>query len=88
MDEREHRRDEPDEPIEDYENDADEVRASLEREAGLTAFGGPAFGRIFDNPDDDGLLAIGEEFDSRHNNSRGEGVASDAPVSSSAAPHS
>lgn len=61
MDEREHRRDEPDEPVEDYENDADEVQASLEREAGLTAFGGPAFGRIFDNPDDDG------GFDAQHN---------------------
>jgi hypothetical protein len=61
MDERHRGREQPDEPVEDYENDADDVRESLEREAGLTAFGGPAFGRIFENPDDDG------GFDARHN---------------------
>ncbi|WP_348787729.1 hypothetical protein [Leifsonia sp. NPDC080035] len=61
MDERERGREEPDETEDEYENDTDEVRESLEREAGLTAFGGPAFGRIFDNPDDDG------GFDAQHN---------------------
>ncbi|WP_158864106.1 hypothetical protein [Leifsonia sp. AG29] len=58
---REHEGEEPDDALEEYENDADEQRASLEREAGLTAFGGPAFGRIFGNPPDD------SGFDAQHN---------------------
>jgi hypothetical protein len=58
---RERNSEEPDDTLEDYENDADEQRASLEREAGLTAFGGPAFGRIFGNPPDD------SGYDAQHN---------------------
>ncbi|MEY9953619.1 hypothetical protein [Leifsonia sp. EB34] len=60
-----HERDseEPDAPYEDYENDDDERRASLEREAGLTSFGGPAFGPLFGkSPGDEG-----ETFDAEHN---------------------
>ncbi|MEY9850553.1 hypothetical protein ABH923_000231 [Leifsonia sp. EB41] len=52
----------PDDAVEEYENDADERRASLEREAGLTSFGGPAFGPLFPKGDDDG-----EVFDAEHN---------------------
>lgn len=54
---------EPDEAVEDYENDDDELRVSLEREAGLTSFGGPAFGPLFGRPDGDD----GEIFDAQHN---------------------
>lgn len=54
---------EADEPVEEYENDDDELRASLEREAGLTSFGGPAFGPLFGRPDGDD----GEIFDAQHN---------------------
>ncbi len=54
---------EPDGPVEDYENDDDELRESLEREAGLTSFGGPAFGPLFRRPDGDD----GEIFDAQHN---------------------
>lgn len=54
---------EADEPVEDYENDDDELRESLEREAGLTSFGGPAFGPLFGRPDGDD----GEIFDAQHN---------------------
>lgn len=61
MDERRSEENLPDEPIDEAENDEAEDRASLEREAGLTAFGGPAFGKIFDNPEDDG------GFDAQHN---------------------
>ncbi|MGO4535353.1 hypothetical protein [Leifsonia sp. 2MCAF36] len=52
----------PDDPLTEYENDEAEDRASLEREAGLTAFGGPTFGHLFDQapPDDGG-------FDAEHN---------------------
>lgn len=55
--------DEPDEPVEVYENDDDALRASLEREAGLTSFGGPAFGTLFRRPQSDD----GEIFDAQHN---------------------
>jgi len=58
-----HGPDEPDEPVENYENDDDEVRESMEREAGLTAFGGPAFGPLFHRPDG----GDGEIFDAQHN---------------------
>ena len=51
----------PDEQVDEYEDDEAEVRSSLEREAGLTAFGGPAFGQIFENEDADG------GFDAEHN---------------------
>jgi hypothetical protein len=54
---------EPDEPVEEYENNDDERRRSLEREAGLTSFGGPSFGRLFARSDGDG----GEVFDAEHN---------------------
>lgn len=66
MNEKEHgdrEYDEPDAPAEDYENDDDELRESLEREAGLTSFGGPAFGPLFGRGDGDG----GEVFDAEHN---------------------
>ena len=55
---------EPDATYEDYENDDDELRASLEREAGLTSFGGPAFGPIFGRGGDGD---DGEIFDAEHN---------------------
>ncbi|WP_295123992.1 hypothetical protein [uncultured Leifsonia sp.] len=58
-----HEPEEPDEPVEEYENNDDERRASLEREAGLTSFGGPAFGSLFARPDGDD----GEIFDAQHN---------------------
>ena len=58
-----HESEEPDNTVEDYENDDDELRESLEREAGLTSFGGPAFGPLFGRPDGDG----GEIFDAEHN---------------------
>jgi len=59
-DDREHG--EPDDTLSEYENDEAEDRASLEREAGLTAFGGPSFGHLFDQaPRDDG------GFDAEHN---------------------
>ena len=52
----------PDDTLTEYENDEAEDRASLEREAGLTAFGGPTFGHLFDQaPRDDG------GFDAEHN---------------------
>lgn len=54
---------EPDATYEDYENDDDEQRESLEREAGLTSFGGPAFGPLFGEADGDD----GEIFDAEHN---------------------
>jgi len=58
-----HDSEEPDDAVEDYENDDEERRASLEREAGLTSFGGPAFGPLFGStPGDDG-----EIFDAEHN---------------------
>ncbi len=44
---------EPDDAVGEYENDDDEVRASEEREAGLTSFGGPAFGELFGHHRDD-----------------------------------
>ena len=54
--------DEADEPLSEYENDEAEDRESLEREAGLTAFGGPSFGHLFDQaPQDD------RGFDAEHN---------------------
>ncbi|MGH1523177.1 hypothetical protein ACRAWC_03490 [Leifsonia sp. L25] len=54
---------EPDGSVEEYENDDDERRASLEREAGLTSFGGPAFGPLFgQSPGGEG-----EIFDAEHN---------------------
>lgn len=53
---------EPDDALSEYEDDATEDRASLEREAGLTAFGGPGFGDLFGQaPRDDG------GFDAEHN---------------------
>lgn len=52
--------DEPDEPYEDFEGDDDARQARVE-EAGLTAFGGPAFGTLFEPLDDDG------GFDAEHN---------------------
>jgi hypothetical protein len=52
---------EPDEPVEEFEDDQAEDRESLEREAGLTAFGGPSFGGLFDRAPDDG------GFDAEHN---------------------
>lgn len=60
-----HERDseQPDAPYEDYENDDDERRKSLEREAGLTSFGGPALGPLFGKSDGDD----GEIFDAEHN---------------------
>jgi hypothetical protein len=54
---------EADQPVEDYENDDDEQRESLELEAGLTSFGGPALGPLFGRPDGDD----GEIFDAQHN---------------------
>jgi hypothetical protein len=53
----------PDDAESAYENDADDIRRAREREAGLTALGGPAFGT---SPypggyDDDG------GFDAEHN---------------------
>ncbi|QNE34268.1 hypothetical protein [Leifsonia shinshuensis] len=54
---------EPDATYEDYENDDDEQRESLEREAELTTFGGPAFGPLFAKGDGDD----GEIFDAEHN---------------------
>ncbi|MFF2051782.1 hypothetical protein ACFVU2_09290 [Leifsonia sp. NPDC058194] len=48
---------EPDAPYEDYENgtrEADEARAE---EAGLTSFGGPAFGTLYEPVDDGGFDA-------------------------------
>ncbi|WP_426624046.1 hypothetical protein ACPPVW_15915 [Leifsonia sp. McL0607] len=54
---------EADGPLQDYENDDDEVRESLEREAGLTNFGGPAFGTLFRRQGGDD----GEIFDAQHN---------------------
>ncbi|RDV44815.1 hypothetical protein DOE76_11405 [Leifsonia sp. ku-ls] len=56
------RPDEPDDAVSEYENDEADDRASLEREAGLTALGGPGFGHLFDQapPDDRG-------FDAEHN---------------------
>ncbi|NUU05354.1 hypothetical protein [Leifsonia sp. C5G2] len=53
---------EPDDALSEYENDEAQDRESLEREAGLTAFGGPSFGHLFDQaPKDDG------GFDAEHN---------------------
>jgi hypothetical protein len=54
--------DRPDDAVDEYENDQAENRESLEREAGLTALGGPSFGHLFDQapPDDGG-------FDAEHN---------------------
>ncbi|MFP3465292.1 hypothetical protein [Leifsonia sp. SIMBA_070] len=50
---------EPDDEVDAYENDEAENRESLEREAGLSAFGGPSFGHLFDQPpsDDGGFNA-------------------------------
>jgi hypothetical protein len=53
--------DEPDAPYEEYEDDADEARKARIAEAGLTALGGPSFGRLFEPLDDDG------GFDAEHN---------------------
>ncbi|WP_285116811.1 hypothetical protein [Leifsonia sp. fls2-241-R2A-40a] len=55
------RGEDPDDPVTDYENDQAENRESLEREAGLSAFGGPSFGHLFDQQPDDG------GFDAEHN---------------------
>ena len=53
-----HSDEEPDEELSEYENDDAEIRASEEREAGLTAFGGPGFGGLFGHHrDDDGFNA-------------------------------
>ncbi|MFJ3488289.1 hypothetical protein [Leifsonia aquatica] len=52
--------DEPDEPYEEFEND-DDAHAARVEEAGLTAFGGPAFGTLFEPVQDDG------GFDAEHN---------------------
>lgn len=52
---------EPDDEVSEYENDDAEIRASREREAGLTSFGGPSFGGLFDRRPDDG------GFDAEHN---------------------
>ena len=53
---------EPDDALSEYENGEDQDRESLEREAGLTAFGGPSFGHLFDQaPKDD------RGFDAEHN---------------------
>lgn len=52
---------EPDDRLTEYENDQAENRESLEREAGLTSFGGPSFGHLFDQAPDDG------GFDAEHN---------------------
>jgi hypothetical protein len=52
---------EPDAELSDYEDDDDEIRASQEREAGLTSFGGPAFGELFGHHQDDG------DFNARNN---------------------
>lgn len=51
----------PDDAVTEYENDQAENRESLEREAGLTAFGGPTFGHLFGQQQDDG------GFDAEHN---------------------
>ncbi|WP_431247450.1 hypothetical protein [Leifsonia xyli] len=56
-----HRNEEPDDELSEYENDEARNRESLEREAGLTAFGGPTFGHLFDQAPDDG------GFDAQHN---------------------
>lgn len=54
--------DEPDDALSAYENDEAEDRDSLEREAGLTALGGPGFGHLFEQaPQDD------RGFDAEHN---------------------
>lgn len=58
-----HDSEEPDDAVEEYENDDAERRASLEREAGLTSFGGPAFGPLFGKSEGDD----GEIFDAEHN---------------------
>jgi len=56
--------DEPDGPVEDYEHDREVARASREREAGLTALGGPLFGApLFP----EGTGGCDEDFDARHN---------------------
>ena len=55
------RTEDPDDPVTEYENDQAANRESLEREAGLTAFGGPTFGHLFDQQPDDG------GFDAAHN---------------------
>jgi hypothetical protein len=52
---------EPDDPVAEYEDDESRARESLEREAGLSAFGGPGFGHLFDQQPDDG------GFDADHN---------------------
>ncbi|MDR6970492.1 hypothetical protein [Leifsonia shinshuensis] len=53
-----HSTEEPDDEVAAYENDDAENRESLEREAGLTSFGGPTFGHLFDrHPDDGGFNA-------------------------------
>ncbi|WP_431221223.1 hypothetical protein [Leifsonia xyli] len=56
-----HRDEDPDDELSEYENDEARNRESLEREAGLTAFGGPTFGHLFDQAPDDG------GFDAQHN---------------------
>lgn len=53
--------DEPDEPYEDFEDDTDEAAEARTDEAGLTAFGGPSLGGLFEPLDDDG------DFDAQHN---------------------
>lgn len=52
----------PDDEETAYENDADDIRRAREREAGLTALGGPTFGASpYPGGHDDG------GFDAQHN---------------------
>ncbi|OJX77566.1 hypothetical protein [Leifsonia sp. 71-9] len=53
--------DEPDQPYEAFEDDEASAREAAVEEAGLTAFGGPSFGALFEPVEQDG------GFDAEHN---------------------